>query len=113
MKNKELGREELLKWSRKFYDLWNQGLHSERDIEKANYAHRQIVALIQKPEINDDLLDDIIEVFIEHVDCHHTVDHDEDGIHPNKEYSITSEMIVKEKLRKLFDKEVIENGKFT
>lgn len=48
-----MNKDELIRWSRKFYELWNQGLHSDGDIEKANQAHREIVSLLnqaQKPD---------------------------------------------------------------
>jgi len=58
--------------------------------------HEKQMARVREAEI-----DDIIDVVLGHVECHHRVDHDEDGVHETRDYDIDSEMIVKEKLRKI------------
>ena len=37
------------------------------------------------------LIDNIIELVIGDMDCHHEVDHEEDGVHTSVEYNLTGE----------------------
>ena len=37
------------------------------------------------------LIDDIIELILSDMDCHHEVDHDEDGRHTSVEYGLNDE----------------------
>ena len=37
------------------------------------------------------LIDDIIELILGDVDCHHEQDHDEDGVHLSVEYNLNDE----------------------
>jgi hypothetical protein len=39
----------------------------------------------------DKLIDDIIELILGDMDCHHEVDRDEDGVHTSVEYSLNDE----------------------
>ena len=41
--------------------------------------------------MKEKLIDDIIELILGDVDCHHEVDHDEDGIHLSVEYNLNDE----------------------
>jgi len=47
------------------------------------------------------LIGDIIELILDDVDCHHEVDHDEDGAHTSVEYNLSSETKLREKIREL------------
>jgi hypothetical protein len=47
------------------------------------------------------LIDNIIELILEDMDCHHEVDHDEDGIHTSVEYSLKYELVLRERISKL------------
>ena len=40
----------------------------------------------------DKLIDDIIELILDDIDCHHEVDHEEDGVHISVEYSLGDEV---------------------
>lgn len=51
----------------------------------------------------NNLIDDIIELIMDNVDCHHEVDHDEDGTHLSVEYNLNREAIVRIKIRDLLD----------
>ena len=42
-------------------------------------------------ELIDKLIDDIIELILEDVDCHHEESHEEDGVHMSVEYSLNNE----------------------
>lgn len=48
--------------------------------------------------ILDRLVDDILEVVLEDMDCHHEVDHDEDGTHTSVEYGFKHELKVRNKI---------------
>ena len=50
------------------------------------------------------LMDDIIELILDNVDCHHEVDHEEDGTHMSVEYNLSRETIVRIKLRELLER---------
>lgn len=39
----------------------------------------------------DKLIDDIIELVLEDIDCHHEVGYEEDGAHTSVEYSLNDE----------------------
>lgn len=107
MKNKELGKEALLKKLRYFTQHFARYItHDEHSgLNENGRAIEQIEKLFEqsgeKPEITDALLDDIIDILIEHATCHHDVSRDEDGIHYSSEYSIDDEKKVKEKLNKI------------
>jgi len=49
----------------------------------------------------DKLIDDIIELILGDVDCHHEVDKDEDGVHTSVEYSLSDETKLREVIRAL------------
>lgn len=120
-KNPEIDKKFIEKWRgildkdlEKFIEDKARDIALESDFGHYMFSHkmkvfrriiRQIVAEVRKAKITDDLLDDIIDVFIEHADCHHTVSR-ETNIAPlsSAEYSLKSEMIVKEKLRKILNK---------
>lgn len=55
--------------------------------------------------IMSNLIDDIIELILDNVDCQHDQTHEEDGVHHTVEYSLDREAIVKIKIR-----EMIEEG---
>lgn len=48
--------------------------------------------------ITDKLVDDILEVVLEDMDCQHEVDHDEDGAHASVEYNLKYELKVRNKI---------------
>ena len=52
----------------------------------------------------DKLIDDIIELVLDDMDCHHEVDHEEDGTHMSVEYSLNNETKVKGKIGELIKK---------
>ena len=52
----------------------------------------------------DKLIDDIIELILGNVDCHHEVDHDEDGIHTSVEYNLNNETKLRGMIGKLIQK---------
>ena len=56
----------------------------------------------------DKLIDDIIELILEDVDCHHEVDYDEDGVHTSVEYSLNDETKIRGMTGKLIDKAIIK-----
>ena len=56
----------------------------------------------------DKLIDDIIELVLEDVDCHHEQDHDEDGVHATAEYSLNDETKIRGKIGALLKPEVTE-----
>ena len=49
----------------------------------------------------DKLIDDIIELVLEDMDCHHEVDHDEDGVHTSVEYNLNDEARTRGKIKAL------------
>jgi len=51
----------------------------------------------------DKLIDDIIELILGDVDCHHEVDHDEDGTHLSVEYNLNNETKLREMIWALID----------
>lgn len=55
-------------------------------------------------EVTDKLIDDIIELVLGDMDCHHEVDHDEDGVHTSVEYSLNNETKLREMILELIDK---------
>ncbi len=52
----------------------------------------------------DKLIDEIIELILEDMDCHHEVDHEEDGVHTSVEYNLKDETKLREKIGELIDK---------
>lgn len=54
----------------------------------------------------DKLIDDIIELILEDMDCHHEVDHDEDGSHMSVEYNLNDETKLKGKIEALLKPEI-------
>ena len=56
----------------------------------------------------DKLIDDIIELILEDMDCHHEVDHDEDGVHTSVEYSLNDEAKLRGMIGELIDKAIEE-----
>jgi len=50
------------------------------------------------------LIDDIIELILGDMDCHHEVDHDEDGTHLSVEYNLNNETKLREMIRELIRK---------
>jgi len=51
----------------------------------------------------DKLIDDIIELILGDVDCHHEVDHDEDGAHVSVEYNLNDETKLRGMIRELIE----------
>ena len=51
----------------------------------------------------DKLIDDIIELVLDDMDCHHEVDHDEDGTHMSVEYSLNNETKLRGKIGELIE----------
>lgn len=51
----------------------------------------------------DKLIDDIIELILGDVDCHHEIDHDEDGTHAFVEYNLNNETKLGEMIRELIE----------
>ena len=49
----------------------------------------------------DKLIDDIIELILGDVDCHHEVDHDEDGTRQSVEYNLNNETKLRGMIREL------------
>jgi len=56
------------------------------------------------------LMDDIIELILDNMDCHHEVDHDEDGTHVSVEYNLNREAIVRIKMRELIEELASKEG---
>lgn len=56
----------------------------------------------------DQLIDDIIELIVGDMDCHHEIDHDEGGIHTSVEYSLNDEVKIRQWIGKLIDKAMEE-----
>jgi len=52
----------------------------------------------------DKLIDNIIELILGDVDCHHDVDHDEDGIHTSVEYNLNNETKLRRMIKELIQK---------
>lgn len=52
----------------------------------------------------DKLIDDIIEFILGDMDCHHEVDHEEDGVHTSVEYSLNDEMKLRGMIGELINK---------
>ena len=50
------------------------------------------------------LIDNIIELILGDVDCHHEVDHDEDGVHTSVEYNLNNETKLRGLIRELIQK---------
>lgn len=50
------------------------------------------------------LIDDIIELVLNDMDCHHEVDYEEDGTHMSVEYSLNNETLLKERIERLIKK---------
>lgn len=51
----------------------------------------------------DKLIDEIIEIVLEDMDCHHEVDHEEDGIHTSVDYSLNNEEKIRGMIGKLIE----------
>lgn len=47
------------------------------------------------------LINEIIEVVLGGVDCHHEVDHEEDGAHMSVEYNLNNETLIKLNIEEL------------
>lgn len=56
----------------------------------------------------DKLIDDILELILEDMDCHHEVDQDEYGVHTSVEYSLNDEVKLRGKIKALLKPEVTE-----
>ena len=56
----------------------------------------------------DKLIDDIIELILGDMGCHHEVDRDEDGIHTSAEYSLNDEVKIRMWIGELIDKAIEE-----
>ena len=56
----------------------------------------------------DKLIDDIIELILGDMDCHHDVDHDEDGVHTSVEYNLNDEVKLRGMIGELIDKAIEE-----
>jgi hypothetical protein len=56
----------------------------------------------------DKLIDNIIELILDDMDCHHEVDHDEDGVHTSVEYNLNNEMKIRRMIGELIDKAIEE-----
>lgn len=52
---------------------------------------------------NDKLIDDILELVIGDMGCHHEVDRDEDGVHVSDEYSFNDEKEIRGKIGELIE----------
>lgn len=59
----------------------------------------------------DKLIDNILELVLDDMDCHHEVDHEEDGTHMSVEYSLKNETVLKERIEKLIDQSMQELDK--
>lgn len=59
-------------------------------------------------KIIDKLIDDIIELILEDMDCHHEVDHDEDGVHTSVEYNLNNETKLRGKIKQLLKPGITE-----
>ena len=59
-------------------------------------------------EITDRLVDNIIEIILEDMDCQHEVDHGEDGSHTSVEYNLQYELKVRGKIMALLKPKVTE-----
>ena len=51
----------------------------------------------------DKLIDYIIELILGNVDCHHEVDHDEDGTHTSVEYNLNNETKLRGMIKELIE----------
>lgn len=58
--------------------------------------------------ITDRLIDDILEVVLEDMDCHHEQDNDEDGVYMSVDYNLKNELKVRNKVIALLKPEVTE-----
>ena len=56
----------------------------------------------------DKLIDDIIELVLGDMDCHHEVDRDEDGAHISREYYLNNETKIRGMIGELIDKAMEE-----
>ena len=56
----------------------------------------------------DKLIDDIIELILDDMDCHHEVDHEEDGVHTSVEYNLNDETKLRGMIGELIDKAIEE-----
>ena len=56
--------------------------------------------------IIDQLIDDIIELILENMDCQHEVDHDEDGAHTTVDYSLKNETTFRWDMAKLIEQTI-------
>lgn len=54
-------------------------------------------------KVTDKLIDDIIELILEDMDCHHEVDHDEDGAHISREYYLNNETKIRGMIEELIE----------
>lgn len=54
-------------------------------------------------KITDKLIDDIIELILGDMDCHHEVDHEEDGVHMSVSYSLNNETKLRGMIWELID----------
>jgi len=79
------------------------GLHEGVSLAICEEFVSEIISEVQNPKITDDLLVNIIDAVLEHVDCHHTVDHDEDGIHTVVNYSLNNETKLWGMIRELIE----------
>jgi len=49
------------------------------------------------------LIDDIIELILGDMDCHHEVDHEEDGVHTSVEYNLNNETKLRGMIKELIE----------
>lgn len=54
--------------------------------------------------IIDKLIDNIIELILDDMDCHHEVDHEENGVHLSVEYSLNNETKLRGMIGELIEK---------
>ena len=57
----------------------------------------------------DKLIDDIIELVIGDMDCHHEVDHEENGTHMSVEYNLTGETKIRGMIKEMIE-QYMEKG---
>ena len=62
----------------------------------------------QMSKTTDKLIDDIIELILDDMDCYHEVDHGEDGIYTEVDYSLNNEAKLRGMIGGLIDKAMEE-----
>ena len=59
-------------------------------------------------EVINKLIDDILELILGDMDCHHEVDHEEGGTHMSVEYNLKDEAKLRDKIEALLKSRVTE-----